>query len=47
MADAALKIVEPDEFFQWGLARGYDVTGVLRDPLTSRSFYILVKPETA
>ena len=35
------------EYFQWGLARGYDVTGILRDPVTSRSFYILVKPETA
>ena len=35
------------EHFQWGLARGYDVTGILRNPVTSRSFYILVKPETA
>ena len=33
------------EYFQWGLAQGYRVTGVLRDPVASRSFYILQKPE--
>ncbi|MEP7001240.1 MAG: hypothetical protein ABI969_12225, partial [bacterium] len=35
------------KYFQWGLARGYEVTGIQRDPVTSRSFYILEQPEGA
>ena len=29
------------EHFQWALARGYKVTGLQRDPVTSRAFYLL------
>lgn len=32
---------------QWALARGYDVTGLHRDALTSRSFYVLTAAVTA
>lgn len=35
------------EYFQWGLAHDYDVTGIQRDPVTSRSFYILEKRKDA
>jgi hypothetical protein len=35
------------EYFQWGLARGYEVVGIQRDSVTSRSLYILEKPEAA
>lgn len=35
------------EYFQWGLAQGYAVKGMLRDPVASRSFYILDKPDAA
>lgn len=29
------------EHFQWALARGYEVTALQRDPVASRSFYLL------
>ena len=29
--------------FQWALGNGYDVTGLYREPVTSRSFYTLAK----
>ena len=33
--------------FQWALALGYEVTGLQRDPVTSRSFYVLRRKEAA
>jgi predicted GNAT superfamily acetyltransferase len=29
------------EHFQWAVQHGYAVTGLHRDPVTSRSFYVL------
>jgi hypothetical protein len=29
------------EHFMWALGKGYLVTGLHRDPITSRSFYML------
>jgi predicted GNAT superfamily acetyltransferase len=34
------------EHFQWALALGYEVRGLQRDPVTSRSFYVLHMKET-
>lgn len=33
--------------FQWALAHGYEVTGLQRDPVTSRSYYLLQREVTA
>jgi predicted GNAT superfamily acetyltransferase len=32
------------DHFEWALGNGYDVTGLHRDPVTSRSFYTLELP---
>ncbi|MEO8336849.1 MAG: hypothetical protein ABI664_17835 [bacterium] len=35
------------EHFQWALARGYEVTELQRDPVASRSFYLLLRKVAA
>jgi len=40
-ADARLWHAATREHFQWALANAYAVTGLRRDPATSRSFYLL------
>jgi chorismate synthase len=43
-ADAKAWHAATREHFQWALANGYIVTGLGRDPATSRSFYVLALP---
>ena len=43
LANAAAWRQSVREYLQWALGEGYQVTGLYREPITSRSFYSLVR----